>query len=88
MVDALLTAKSAQEKHDLFQQLIKSGQMDAAIAELKERATQNPSDAEIPTTLGEAELNKLRTLYETDAAGNNDEIGILAMQGQESFKRP
>jgi tetratricopeptide (TPR) repeat protein len=82
-VDALLTAKSAAEKHELFQQLLKSGQMDQAIAELKQRAAQNPNDAEIPTTLGEALLNKVRVLH--DAGGDLNEIGIMAMQADQSF---
>jgi tetratricopeptide (TPR) repeat protein len=82
-VDALLSAKSAGEKHDLFQQLIKSGQLEAAIAELKQRAVQNPNDAEIPTTLGEALLNEVRALKESGA--DNDQLGILAMQADQSF---
>jgi type IV secretory pathway VirB10-like protein len=48
-VDALLSAKSAREKHDLFQQLIKDGQIDAAIAELKQRAADNPNNAQLPS---------------------------------------
>jgi tetratricopeptide (TPR) repeat protein len=83
LVDALLTAKSAGQKHALFQQLVQSGQIDAAIAELKQRATDNPSDPEIPTTLGEAQLNKLRALH--DAGGDLNDQGILAMQADQSF---
>jgi tetratricopeptide (TPR) repeat protein len=82
-VDALLSAKSAAEKHELFQQLIKSGQMDQAIAELKQRAAENPNDAEIPTTIGEAQLNQVRALKE--AGGDVNEMGILAMQADQSF---
>lgn len=83
LVDGLLSAKSGGEKHDLFQVLIKSGQIDAAIAELKQRALDNPNDAEIPTTLGEAQLNKLRAIR--DAGGDINAIGILAMQADQSF---
>jgi tetratricopeptide (TPR) repeat protein len=83
MVDALLTAKSAQEKHNLFQQLIKSGQIDDAIAELKLRAAQNPNDPEIPTTLGEAMINKVGAIHA--AGGDINEEGILAMQADQSF---
>jgi tetratricopeptide (TPR) repeat protein len=82
-VDALLSAKSAAEKHELFQQLIKSGQMDQAIAELKQRAAENPNDAEIPTTIGEAQLNQVRALKE--AGGDVNQMGILAMQADQSF---
>ena len=82
-VDDLLSAKSAKEKHELFQQLVKSGRIDQAIAELKQRAADNPNDAGIPTTLGEAQLNKLRALHES--GGDYNEIGILAMQSDQSF---
>ena len=82
-IDALLSAKSAEQKHALFQQLITAGQLDQAIAELKQRAADNPGDAEIPTTLGEAQLNKLRTLRES--GGDYNEIGIPAMQADQSF---
>jgi tetratricopeptide (TPR) repeat protein len=83
-VDNLLFAKNGLEKHNLFQQLIKSGQIDTAIAELKQRAMDNPSDPEIPTTLGEALLNKIRQLHESGNV-DTDEMGILAMQADQSF---
>jgi tetratricopeptide (TPR) repeat protein len=82
-VEALLSAKSGLEKHNLFQQLIKSGQIDAVIAELQQRASQNPNDPEIPTTLGEALLNKVRSIH--DSGGDTDQMGILAMQADQSF---
>ena len=58
--------------------------MDAAIAELKQRATDNPNDPEIPTTLGEALLNKVRDMHES-GSGDYNEIGIMAMQADQSF---
>jgi tetratricopeptide (TPR) repeat protein len=82
-VDALLSAKSGAEKHDLFQQLVKSGQIDAAIAELKQRMADNPNDPEIPTTLGEAQLNQVRAIKE--AGGDPNDMGILALQADQSF---
>jgi hypothetical protein len=82
-VDALLSAKNGPQKHELFQQLIKSGQIDQAIGELKQRALDNPNDAEIPTTLGEAQLNKVGAIHE--AGGDINEQGILAMQADQSF---
>ncbi|MEP6664554.1 MAG: hypothetical protein ABJC04_12915 [Verrucomicrobiota bacterium] len=82
-VDALLSAKSAKEKHELFQQLLKTGQLDNAIAELKQRMVGDPKDAGIPTTMGEAQLNKLRAIHE--AGGDLNEVGILAMQADQSF---
>ncbi len=82
-VDALLSAKSAKEKHELFQALLKSGQLDQVMAELKQRALDNPTNPEIPTTLGEAQLNKVKALY--DAGADVNEVGILAMQADQSF---
>jgi tetratricopeptide (TPR) repeat protein len=82
-VDALLSAKSGGQKHELFQQLLKAGQIDQAIAELKHRMADNPNDAEIPTTLGEAQINKLKVLHDT--GGDYNEIGILALQADQSF---
>jgi tetratricopeptide (TPR) repeat protein len=80
-VDALLAARS--NKHAMFQQMNKE-QLDAVIAELQRRATENPSDAGIPTTLGEALLNKVRVMHE---AGITDktELGILALQADQQF---
>ena len=85
-VDDLLSAKNGLDKHNLFQQLVKSGQIDAAIDELKQRALDNTNNAAIPTTLGEAYLNKLRALHEGPPSPDvADEIGILAMQADKSF---
>jgi len=82
-VDALFSAKSAGEKHALFEELVKSGHIDEAIADLKQRMADNPTDASIPTTLGEAQLNKLRALKEAGAEIND--LGILAMESDKSF---
>lgn len=82
-VDALLSAKSGAQKHEMFQQLVQSGQIDQAIAELKQRVADNPNDPEIPTTLGEAQLNKVKALHDT--GGDYNEMGILAMQADQSF---
>jgi len=83
-VDALLSAKGAGEKHNLFVQLSKSGQLDAAIDELKQRAAANPQDASIPTTLGEALLNKVRAMTEAGVTDRTD-LGILALQADQQF---
>jgi tetratricopeptide (TPR) repeat protein len=83
LVNALLTAKTAAEKHELFQQLLKSGQMDQAIAELKQRAADDPNNPQLPTTIGEALLNKVRAIHE--AGGDINDQGILAMQADQSF---
>jgi tetratricopeptide (TPR) repeat protein len=83
MVDGLLSAKNGLEKHELFQKIVKAGQIDDVIAALKQRAADNPNDASSPTTLGEAQLNKLKALK--DAGADNNELGILAMQADQSF---
>jgi tetratricopeptide (TPR) repeat protein len=82
-VDALLSAKSAADKHAVFDDLVKSGHIDDAIADLKQRMTDSPTDAAIPTTLGEAQLNKLRAIKE--AGGDINDLGILAMEADKSF---
>ena len=68
----------------MFEQLAQAGQLDQAIAELQQRALDNPTNAEIPTTLGEAELNKVRAMHDSS---NSDysAMGILAMQADQSF---
>jgi tetratricopeptide (TPR) repeat protein len=81
-VDALLTAHGG--KHDMFEQLRKNGQLDAVIAELQQRAAADTGDPEIPTTLGEALLNKLRALHDAGDTDQND-MGILAMQADQNF---
>lgn len=83
-IDALLSPQlTPREKHLLFEQLRQAGQLDQAITELKRRATEDPANPEIPTTLGEALLNKVRALHESGADVN--EVGILAMQADQSF---
>ncbi len=82
-VDALLSAKSAGEKHELFQQLLKSGQMDQALAELKKRAADDPNNPQIPTTIGEALINQVGAIHA--AGGDINEQGILAMQADQNF---
>ncbi len=83
LVDGLLSAKTGEQKHALFQQLLKSGRLDEAIAELKQRTADDPNNPRLPTTLGEAQLNKLRAIR--DAGGDPNDIGILAMQADQSF---
>ena len=53
------------------------------MAELKQRMADNPNNAQLPTTLGEAQLNQLRALK--DSGGDQNDLGILAMQADQSF---
>ncbi len=82
VVDALLAAKGG--KHDMFLQLTKNGQIDAVIDELKQRAAANPTDPEIPTTLGEALLNKIRAMHDAGVTDPTD-LGIYALQADQQF---
>ncbi len=83
-IDALLSPSvTAMEKHAIFQRLQKAGELEQAIAELKQRAADSPNDPEIPATLGEAQINQLRAIR--DAGGDYNQIGILAMQADQSF---
>lgn len=82
-IDRLLAPEFAGQKQALFDRLRTSGQMDQVIAELQRRAKETPGDVAIPTTLGEAMLNKVRQLHEAGADVN--EVGILAMQADQSF---
>ena len=47
------------------------------------RAADNPDNPQLPTTLGEAQLNKVSALYA--AGGDRNEMGILAMQADQNF---
>jgi tetratricopeptide (TPR) repeat protein len=87
MAATLLSAKSAKEKQALFDELRKDPQqLDAVISQLKQEAAQNPNNPEIPTIIGEAQINELRTLAENGGAvANHDQIGILAMQADQEF---
>jgi tetratricopeptide (TPR) repeat protein len=85
-VEVLLAAKSGAEKREMFAELAKDGQLDAAVADLKQMAADNPNNPEIPTTIGEAELNEIRAMKENGTAdANYDQIGILAMQADQEF---
>jgi len=85
LVQALLSAASRSEKQAVFDELRTNGELNAAIEDLKQMAAANPNNAEIPTTLGEAELNECRALSESGGGANYDQMGILAMQADQEF---
>jgi tetratricopeptide (TPR) repeat protein len=68
-----------QVKEKIWKQLQETGELDHALAELKQRAADYPNDPQVLTALGEAGIYKLRTL--TDF---NDRA-ILALQSDQSF---
>jgi tetratricopeptide (TPR) repeat protein len=85
MADALLSVKSGKEKQALFEELRKDPQqLDSVISQLKEEGSQNPNNPEIPTTIGEAQLNQIRAMKE-NGNDNVDQMGILAMQADQEF---
>jgi hypothetical protein len=84
LVQTLLSVKSESEKKAAFEELVKNGQLDAAIADLKQMAAANPNDAKIPTTIGEALLYETQELSK-DPSHNYDQMGILAMQADQEF---
>ncbi len=67
------------QKQAIWKQLRESGQMDAAIAELKQRAADNPSSPEYPTALGNAYLSQIQS------APDQNHRAILAIQADDSF---
>jgi hypothetical protein len=79
-VDIMVSpAASFRQKRAAWAQLQDAGLAGQLIAELKDRATIDPKDPEIPTALGEAYLGELQDL--TDLS----QIGDLARQADQSF---
>jgi tetratricopeptide (TPR) repeat protein len=58
----------------LLKQLKDSGELDEAIAELREMAPANPNDAQIPTALGEALLSKFPVQDYAEAVNLGEQI--------------
>jgi tetratricopeptide (TPR) repeat protein len=85
LMDKLISTNlSAADKHALFEQLRKNHQLDQAIATLQQLEAANPTNPEIPTTIGEAQLNKIRELHDSGDTDTSD-LGILAMQADQNF---
>jgi tetratricopeptide (TPR) repeat protein len=78
-VDGLLSPQTTMDQRwGLLRHLKATGQLEAAIEELKQRATANPNDATIPTMLGEAYLNQFPIDDPTESA-------ITGMRVNQSF---
>jgi len=79
-VDTLLSPQTSyDQKRSAWNQLRQGGHLDAAIAELQQRFTSNPNNADCAAVLGHACLQKCGT--STDVR----EQGILAMQADKLF---
>ena len=70
---------SFQQRQAAWKQLRDAGELDQAIATLKQGTTNNPSSAQYPTALGEAYVYKLQTIRDFH------EVAILALQADQSF---
>src|SRR2546426_11171734 len=68
-----------QQRQAAWKQLRDAGELDQALATLKQGTTNNPSSAEYPMALGEAFIYKLQTTRDFH------EVSILALQADQSF---
>jgi tetratricopeptide (TPR) repeat protein len=84
MVDALVSAHTSfGDKQALWKKIKDEGNLDQVMDELKQRAASNPSDSEIPATLGQAELQKAGVISQN--GGSINDMGILGMQADQNF---
>lgn len=72
-----------QQKQDALKQLRTAGQLDQAIAALKQGATDHPASAEYPAALGQADLQMADVILKS--GGKISDMGILGMQADQSF---
>jgi tetratricopeptide (TPR) repeat protein len=78
-VDILIsTNASFKSRRELWQKLKEAGKLDEVIAELKQRAANDPNDPEIPTALGVGLMNKFPVQDFNDAA-------MLGLQIDQNF---
>jgi len=81
-IDILVSPQTSfQQRQAAWKQLRDAGELDQALATLKQRAADNPSSAEYPTALGEAYVYKLQTIRDFH------EVSILALQADQSFNK-
>jgi hypothetical protein len=79
-IDLLVSRQTSfQERQAAWKQLRDAGELDQALATLKQGATNNPSSAEYSMALGEAYVYKLQTIRDFH------EMAILALQADQSF---
>lgn len=79
-IDILVAPQSTfQQRQAAWKQLRDAGELDQALATLKQGAAENPASTEYATALGEAYVYKLQTLQDFH------EVAILALQADKSF---
>jgi tetratricopeptide (TPR) repeat protein len=71
------------QKQALWNQLRTAGRLDEVKASLDKLAAENPRDVQVRTALGEAQLQKLRSIVDT--GGDPSEVPILGMQADRYF---
>jgi tetratricopeptide (TPR) repeat protein len=80
LVDTLVSRQAGfYQKQAAWKKLKDTGKLDEAIAELEQRAANDPQTAEYPAALGQAYLQKSSTLQDMR------EQGILAMKADQTF---
>lgn len=70
-----------QQRQAAWKQLRDAGELDQALASLKQGTASNPTSAEYPMALGEAYVYKLQTIQDFH------EVSILALQADQSFNK-
>jgi tetratricopeptide (TPR) repeat protein len=81
-IESLLSPQlSHEQRRDILKQLVESGKIDQAISELQQQAANNPNNAALQTALGQACLEKGKTMMQDDIPGGS----MLIMQGMKSF---
>jgi hypothetical protein len=79
-IDILVSPQTSfQQRQAAWKQLRDAGELDQALASLKQGVANNPTSAEYPTALGEAYVYKLQTIRDFH------EVSILALQADQSF---
>jgi hypothetical protein len=80
VIDILVSPQTSfQQRQAAWKQLRDAGELDQALATLKQGAADNSTSAEYPTALGEAYVYKLQTIRDFH------EVSILALQADQSF---
>ena len=81
-LDILVSPQTSfQQRQAAWKQLRDAGELDRALASLKQGTENNPTSAEYSTALGEAYVYKLQTIRDFH------EVSILALQADQSFDR-
>ncbi len=79
-MDTLVSPQASfQQRQAAWKQLRDAGELDQALATLKQVAVKHPTSAEYPMALGEAYIYKLQTIRDFH------EVSILALQADQSF---